>query len=1292
MTAIVPAKRDFDGMEVDDPPTGQHHPSEIASTAAASADKQLKTDDAEEKARLDSSEPSAKSAKMVYSSDEDDMAISELDSVQNEEKYERNKARLESIKIDLSSDALRASSILRQIALLNCLLLQEPSSFFESKQLKTQARQISEAKTDSETPKIDEPEEAEPVKPSPRVTPSPISTPMLANLPFYSGAPLTPMSELDALQENYRRHENAVEALTADLKQRAYITADYEARLREEFSDKYLAWRQHTRELDRLQREREEAERQESAEEVTEQAPPELSPTVQPAAEPTRRRGFNSEYELQKVLELSREEAEREAQARKEKELANAKPDYDREAVIPNVAPDLSLRIPINDDINRLQDPNEALSFWDFQPPADDFTREEHDTMLQNFKEYPKKFGKIAQGLRGRTYKDCINHYYATKWNQQYKPPRDKRRSRGVKAPRARGNAGLRPRANQLISNLDDAKPELYDGEEATAPLMAVTESGRPRRAAAPNFREREQADASSSAPRRGQKTDPLSSEKPGRKPKGTARERSRRTKATSAARQPSMSPEKQLQEQQHGESGLGSSHADLESPQASANVSLAKPEPQPMFGVEYQAVGLGPGAAEPGKMQTVRGGHTGPSSYWSVHEVTQFPGLVRHYGTDWVAIANAMGTKSATMVSASQRFSEDSADKVSQVKNYFGRLKNTGKELELESWAREADSKRERGEASGAPPTPPSKRPRPLDQAGPSAPRPLAPNTDAADPEDELPAAPVAAYVPAQPYPDHRHSRMSSFGQSSRAAIPVAPQATHPSYAPAAHAPHAPHALQEMRHAEVRPSETRPAEMRPAVEHHIPRASEQTATYPARGREVWESPGRSGDVYSSPAFQRHPAPPRQASPPRYSAGRPLFPPAPAKETAEERLHYRRAESPQPIAIPRYVESPNPRSSAAPYFDPTRHAGPSVGRDEARSGRPYSQSQAQESPRPVLPVAARTEPRKSNLAAILNAEPDEPKPAIPPATPGSRIHTPPQYGAPAHPGYGPPVLPPSRPLSQPSRQEPPPDPSRIPLQHQRVAYGPSETMESKQREPSSFRPAWPMTKGVPPRERQMEAAPSYDHRTAMRTYDARYNTSPPPAHEKQSYDHRLPHYAHTPYRAASPPGRAYAHTPTGSMTHSRDSSSSRIPPNVAPLPPSRESQYPPDHRQAHRMGERGPPPPPAMHHPSGPIYTPHAQHSPAPHYAQSVRHHALPAADWTQGIQYRDRPSHERGGEAERERDWEREHQHPREHQREQQREHHHEHHRDLEGSSRDARYGAVSYGPVTYQPRSDRG
>ena len=77
-------------------------------------------------------------------------------------------------------------------------------------------------------------------------------------------------------------------------------------------------------------------------------------------------------------------------------------------------------------------------------------------------------------------------------------------------------------------------------------------------------------------------------------------------------------------------------------------------------------------------------------SSYWSVPEQLDFVRCIGHFGRDFAAIANHMGTKTETMV-----------------KNYLDREIDSGFRPELEKAADEADARRQRGEERGPPPAP---------------------------------------------------------------------------------------------------------------------------------------------------------------------------------------------------------------------------------------------------------------------------------------------------------------------------------------------------------------------------------------------------------------------------------------------------------------------------------------------------------------------------------------------------------------------------------------------------------
>ncbi|PBP23800.1 myb-like DNA-binding domain-containing protein [Diplocarpon rosae] len=104
-------------------------------------------------------------------------------------------------------------------------------------------------------------------------------------------------------------------------------------------------------------------------------------------------------------------------------------------------------------------------------------------------------------------------------------------------------------------------------------------------------------------------------------------------------------------------------------------------------------------------------------SSYWSVPEQTDFPALLKHFGTDWHGIAKWMTSKTNIMVYTNifQRWltvpsdsnkSRRVANILTQVKNYYQRQVDSGKK-EWEAIAKEADEKRDRDEPTAPLPTP---------------------------------------------------------------------------------------------------------------------------------------------------------------------------------------------------------------------------------------------------------------------------------------------------------------------------------------------------------------------------------------------------------------------------------------------------------------------------------------------------------------------------------------------------------------------------------------------------------
>ncbi|CAJ2499903.1 Uu.00g027560.m01.CDS01 [Anthostomella pinea] len=87
--------------------------------------------------------------------------------------------------------------------------------------------------------------------------------------------------------------------------------------------------------------------------------------------------------------------------------------------------------------------------------------------------------------------------------------------------------------------------------------------------------------------------------------------------------------------------------------------------------------------------LATLDRGTIKPSSYWNMLEATDFPALLRSFGSDWAAIAGHMKTKSVVMV-----------------RTYYARRK------EAKDWeviVAEADARKSRGEERPAPPAPPA-------------------------------------------------------------------------------------------------------------------------------------------------------------------------------------------------------------------------------------------------------------------------------------------------------------------------------------------------------------------------------------------------------------------------------------------------------------------------------------------------------------------------------------------------------------------------------------------------------
>ncbi|EEP79170.1 predicted protein [Uncinocarpus reesii 1704] len=562
--------------------------------------------------------------------------------------------------------------------------------------------------------------------------------PSLEALPFLNTGPPTPFSDMDTYQETLKTHDMIKDTLREEIiKQRKEIAKQH-ADLREQYRAYYRPWRLAVSAMDRKK----------AAEDRKSAAP---GPSTPPASSSSAaaipplegRRGYrmNSELDFQNALKASAITAEEENARRRDQE-ATARPDLAREAPIPDMFDDIEKRASVFQDTNQIIDPSKAFEVFAFHLPPDDFTPEEHKIFTDTFMSHPKKWGRIAQALPGRTFQQCINHYYLTKEEMKYKVKLNKKWAR---RGRGRRTVARPPKSNALMADLGVVRP-VYDGDEATETTPAVTDTGRPRRAAAPTFGEMA-ADTETSTPT----------------PSGGKR--------NSGKEGPDQPPDKPARRGGRG-GNRGGRRARAQQPLNNTPIAAAPPKPQPELSVENVTKLATPRpksetekafevaaprtkstrvrAKEPKEIASTAestegesapkqtGGGYGsqqPTSYWSVPEQRDFPELVAHFGRDFEGISQFMKTKTPTMV-----------------RNYFQRNVDSG-ENELEELASIAEAKKQKGEATGPLPVPSLPTKRRYDAAVSSAgPRPLAPNTDTAEHIDrkvKLQVVPLAAAPP---------------------------------------------------------------------------------------------------------------------------------------------------------------------------------------------------------------------------------------------------------------------------------------------------------------------------------------------------------------------------------------------------------------------------------------------------------------------------------------------------------------------------------------------------------------
>lgn len=474
----------------------------------------------------------------------------------------------------------------------------------------------------------------------------------LESLPFLHSGPPTPISELDVTHENASTQENLNDTLRSELSKRQQQLARKNALLRDEYMAYYKPWRLAVWELDRSK------DRNPMTPGPASPPPPPIAatPAVIPEGREGRRYKGNSELDFLNALKASEVSAQEELERRRTK-MATARPDLSREAVIPNMLEPQQKKSLVYKDVNGIVASNYAMEVFGFLPPPNDFTKEEHETFTEAFMAYPKKWGKIAEALPGRDFQQCIVHYYLTKEEIKYKAKLNKRWTRRGK----NRSKSSRPKSNALIADLGVVKPD-FDGEDAPAP---VTDTGRPRRAAAPTFGDTNEAEIVPPGRRGGQignHGEPI--EKPpsrrgGRGGGVRTQRRPRTTQPDSKAQGQPIIGNAPLAPVTHMEGVMEGLVESVLPPERDAMETDSAPpisRPRPgrgrardgmyVFETTENDAAMAPRQSETGY------GALQPTSYWSVPEQRDFPRLLAHFGRDFEGISNFMKTKTTVMVS----------------------------------------------------------------------------------------------------------------------------------------------------------------------------------------------------------------------------------------------------------------------------------------------------------------------------------------------------------------------------------------------------------------------------------------------------------------------------------------------------------------------------------------------------------------------------------------------------------------------------------------------------------------
>jgi len=303
-------------------------------------------------------------------------------------------------------------------------------------------------------------------------------------LPFYRpGPPLKP-TDYGFFHSNIQQHEGIRELVVAQISAQKQATFERETDLKRKYCQYYEPWHERCLEL-----EKESSRKKKSNSEPADTNGASPAVTASTAAEtPTAvgrraaRAGdvVRSEAELEQVIKNLAEQDEQKADS-------GSKPPGVKEAYVPAMILDPGERLIFQDTNRLLQSDDEIKSAFLYDIPPDDWTEPEQKLFCDRYMQFPKQWGKIAQGIQGRDFKACILHYYMTKKAQGYKELQKGGGKRGRGKRRKAANP-QKTRQSALIADLGRRGGEEEDADSEDVMPTAMTDSGRPKRAAAPVF------------------------------------------------------------------------------------------------------------------------------------------------------------------------------------------------------------------------------------------------------------------------------------------------------------------------------------------------------------------------------------------------------------------------------------------------------------------------------------------------------------------------------------------------------------------------------------------------------------------------------------------------------------------------------------------------------------------------------------------------------------------------------------------------------------------------------------